>query len=195
MTEGPVSYEYITTVDVHRICVDVFGDNNRVTRWLDDIGSEPGGSQVSCSLVVGAGATAGFVGGPKGVITGGTIGGIVCAASVIGCTAENIFSEMTTCNGVEVEVYGRAKSTVITSSPPVLLVPKCDEYLDPNDVTDTLQKHATGTVDTAVDYGSNAANSVEDHGNNVVGTADDIASELADEGGDLLSEGADLIRF
>ncbi|GAB3032723.1 hypothetical protein [Natronobiforma cellulositropha] len=181
MTEGPVSYEYITTVDVNRLCIDVFGDNNRVTQWLDDRESAVGGPAVTCALVAAAGGAAGAIGGPVTVVAGAKVAGKICVASAIGCAAETMFSGMTTCNGIQIDVYGR-RSTV--ASTPVLFVPRCDGYLNTDDVVNTIESYANGAADTA---GSHVSDGVD--------TASDIAGDLADGGGNLLSEGADLIGF
>jgi|GEM_PF-3363737 len=167
-------YEYLMTIDVNDLCNDVYGDDNQVTEWLEDHGAPTGGPGVLCAGVAIVGGAASWIGGPVTVVGGASIAGTICLAGTATCTIEGIFSEMTTCNAVELEVYGREEYTT-NSDLNVLIVPTCEGYLD-------------------VDF-DDAVDALQDAGGSAVDTADDIADDLADAGGDVIDEGTDLIGF
>lgn len=164
--DAPDGWQYVATVDINDLCEDVYGSDNPVTQKLNELGAPTGGAGVTCAAVAVAGGAASYFGGPVTVIGGATIVGGLCIGGTIGCTAEGVFSEQTSCNGVEFEVY-----VSYETDPQVHLVPLCEGDLFDGSLVSDLEN-----------IGADAWN-----------TADDIADELASDLGSLAEEGWDII--
>lgn len=110
-------YEYITTVDVNEFCKTVYGDDQPVAEWFDDMGSHVHGTTATCTGIAIAGGTASSIGGPATIIGGASIAGTLCMTGAGGCAVEGIFSTQTTCNGVEIDIYGHKNPNELVDAP------------------------------------------------------------------------------
>jgi hypothetical protein len=166
--DAPEGWEYVSTVDLNELCNDVYGSDNPVTEKLNELGAPTGGAGVTCAGVAVAGGAASAFGGPVSVVGGASIVGGLCTGGVIGCTVEGVFSEQTSCNGVEFEVF-----VTYETKPQVIIVPVCDGDLFDDELVSDL----------------------ENAGDDAWNTATDIADDLADGIGSLAEEGWDIINI